>query len=147
MGRKIDETKKELAYLLYMSSTPIKEIMERTGIKSNATINKWITSEGWKEKRAAKTVSRTELINKTLSKINDLLDSDNKDFSADQLSKMASLIEKLDKQESPVVIMDVFTEFGKWLQNKSTIDKTVTLDFMKQLNRFQDIFITNKLNA
>jgi transposase-like protein len=147
MGRKIAEHKKELAYLLYMSQTPIKEILERTGIKSNATLNKWIQDEGWKEKRAARTVSRTELINKTLGKINELLDSDNKDFSADQLSKMASLIEKLDKQASPVVIMDVFTEFGRWLQNKSTIDKTVTLDFMKQLNRFQDIYITNKLNS
>jgi hypothetical protein len=147
MGRKIAEHKKELAYLLYMSGTPIKEILNRTSIKSNATINNWIQDEGWREKRAAKTVSRTELVNKTLMKINELLDLKAEDFPADQLSKLASLIEKLDKQDSPILIMDVFMEFSKWLQNRSTTDKTVTLDFMKQLNYLQDIYITNKLNA
>ena len=141
------EHKKELAYLLYMSGTPIKEILNRTSIKSNATINNWIQDEGWREKRAAKTVSRTELVNKTLMKINELLDLKAEDFPADQLSKLASLIEKLDKQDSPILIMDVFMEFSKWLQNRSTTDKTVTLDFMKQLNYLQDIYITNKLNA
>jgi len=147
MGRKIAEHKKELAYLLSMSGTPIKEILNRTSIKSNATINNWIQDEGWREKRAAKTVSRTELVNKTLMKINELLDLKAEDFPADQLSKLASLIEKLDKQDSPILIMDVFMEFSKWLQNRSTTDKTVTLDFMKQLNYLQDIYITNKLNA
>jgi len=147
MGRKTAEHKKELAYLLYMSNTPIKEILDRTSIKSNATINKWIQEEGWKEKRAARTISRQELVNKTLMKINELLELEAKDFPADQLSKLASLIEKLDKQDSPILIMDVFMEFSKWLQNRSTTDKTVTLEFMKQLNHLQDIYITNKLNV
>lgn len=147
MGRKTATHKKELAYLLYMSGTPIKEILDRTAIKSNATINNWIQDEGWNEKRAARTVSRTELVSKTLSKINELLDIDAKDFPADQLSKLASLIEKLDKQDSPILIMDVFMEFSKWLQNRSTTDKAVTLEFMKQLNQLQDVYITNKLNS
>ena len=147
MGRKTAENKKDLARILYMSGTPIKEILDRTAIKSNATINKWIQEEGWKEKRAARTVSRSELVNKTLMKINDLLELEAKDFPADQLSKLASLIEKLDKQDSPILIMDVFITFSKWLQNRSTTDKAVTLEFMKQLNHLQDIYITNKLNS
>lgn len=147
MGRKTAAHKKELAQILYMSGTPIKEILDRTSIKSNTTINNWIQEEGWREKRAAHTVSRTELVNKTLKKINELLDLKADNFPADQLSKMASLIEKLDKQDSPILIMDVLMAFSKWLQNRSTTDKTLTLEFMKTLNRLQDLYITNKLNS
>lgn len=145
MGTKISSEKKEHAYLLYMLNTPIGDILKRTGIKSNSTINRWIKEGDWKEKRAAKTISRTELINKTLKKINELLDNP-EEFSADQLSKLASLVEKLDKQDSPVVIIDVLMAFGKWLQRQATIDKRITLDFMKLLNSLQDEYISHKLS-
>ncbi|MFK5855385.1 MAG: terminase [Bacteroidota bacterium] len=142
-----NENKKELAYLLYMQSVTLKEICERVGIGSNKTLGNWIKDGGWKEKRAAKTISRTELINKTLGKINEMLDKDSDDFSADKLSKMAALIEKLDKQDSPVIIMGVLMEFGKWLHNQSTINKEVSLEFIKMLNKYQDLYITQKLNG
>lgn len=145
MGRKTATEKKEHAYLLYMLNTPINEIIQRTGVRSNSTINKWIKEGDWKEKRAAKSISRTELINKTLNKINDLLDNP-EEFSADQLSKLASLIEKLDKQDSPVIIIDVLMAFGKWLQKQAGIDKRITLNFIKLLNCLQDEYISHKLS-
>jgi len=141
-----NENKKELAYLLYMQGVTQKEICERVKIGSNKTLNNWIKAGGWKEKRAAKNISRTELINKTLSKINELLDQESESFNADKLSKMAALIEKLDKQDSPIVIMDVLMSFGKFLNQLSNHNKEVDLDFIKKVNHYQDLYITRRLN-
>lgn len=142
----INESKKELAYILYMQGITQKEICERVKIGSAITLIKWIRKGNWKEKRAAKTITRTELINKTLKKINDLLESD-KDVNADQLSKLAAMIERLDKKDSPVIIMDVFMQFGRWLQNQTYSDKEVDLFFIKKMNKYQDLYVTQKLNA
>lgn len=145
---KKNENKKELAFLLYMQGVTIGEIMERCGIGSNRTVNEWIKKGEWKEKRAAKTISRTELVNMTLKAIHDTLENSKaEDFPADKLSKLGALLEKLDKQESPVIIMDVFMGFGKFLHNKSQTDKEVDLDFLKKLNKYQDLYITDKLNG
>lgn len=152
MKRDERESKKELAYLRYMQGMTLKEICERTKIGSSRTINNWIRDGGWKEKRAAKTITRTELINKTLQRINDLLEvtaeeNGNKEIQADKLSKLATLIEKLDKKNSPILSMDVFMDFAKWLQSLSCTEKEITLDFMKLVNKYQDLYITQKLNT
>ena len=44
-----------------------------------------------------------------------------------------TLIEKLDAKGSPVLIMDVFMDFGKFIQNLSYTDKEVTLEFLQKL--------------
>ncbi len=142
-----NESKKELAYLLYMQGITQKEIQERVKIGSNRTLTNWIQQGGWKEKRAAKNISRTELINKTLVKINELLDSEVGGMKGDELSKLAAFIKNLDQQDSPVVAMDIFEGFGKFLQHRSHSDKEVDLEFMKKVNKYQDLYITYKLNA
>ena len=145
MATKIDsERKKEMAYLYFMSGMTHKEIMSRTGVKSNKTITSWVQDGGWKEKRAAKTISRPELVSKALLKINEKLDSD--DWSADELSKLAALIEKLDKQDSPITAMGVFIGFGKFLSNISADDREVDVEFIKKVNKYQDAFISHKMN-
>jgi hypothetical protein len=140
------EAKKELAYMLYMQHIPQKDIQERCGIGSNKTLTKWIKDGEWEGKRAAKTITRTELINKTLGQINTMLDDPEK-FNADQLSKLAALIERLDKQNSPIIIMDVLMSFGKWLQVQTATDPGLNLDFIKMLNKYQDLYVTQKLNG
>lgn len=140
-----NESKKELAYLLYMQGIKLEEIRDRCGIGSSRTLNNWIKEGGWKEKRAAKTITRTELITKTLAKINDLLESET--FEADKLSKLAALIEKLDRQNSPIVVMDVLMDFGRFLSDRSNLDRDIDLPFLKKVNRYQDMFISQKLNA
>ncbi len=139
------EKMKELAYIYYMSGMTYKEIMSRVGIGSNKTLTKWVDEEGWKAKRAAKTISRPELVNKALMKINEKLESN--DWSADELSKLAALIEKLDKQDSPVAAMSVFMQFGKYLSTQSTTNKDVDISFIKKVNKYQDAFISNKMNG
>ena len=140
-----NENKKELAYLLYMQEITQKEICERVGIGSSKTLTSWIAKGNWKEKRAAKTITRTELINKTLERIAEMLDGDN--YNADQLSKLVAMVERLDKKSSAVAYMEVFTEFGKWLQQLSYTHKDVDLEFLKMVNRYQDIFISQKMNG
>jgi transposase len=139
-----NENKKELAYLLYMQEVTQKEICKRVGIGSSKTLTSWIAKGSWKEKRAAKTITRTELVNKTLERIAEMLEGDA--INADQLSKLAAMVERLDKKGSVVAYMEVFTDFGKWLQQLTYTNKDVTLEFLKMVNRYHDIFISQKLN-
>jgi transcriptional regulator with XRE-family HTH domain len=146
-----NESKKEFAFLLYMQGVTQKDILQRVGIGSTRTLSNWIKDGGWKEKRAAHTITRTTLINKTLVRINELLemkDEQGRDvpIDADKLSKLAAIVEKLDKQSSPVTYIDVFTEFGKFLQIQAAHDASIDIDFMKKVNRYQDLMITRKLN-
>lgn len=149
MGRTTDPQKKELAYLLYMNSELQKDICERVGCAAK-TLQNWIDKEGWKEKRAAKSVTKTELINKTLKAIGDVLDqaAETKDANgtADKLSKLAGVIEKLGKKSNVVDSMDVFMLFNRWLQTRVQFDKALSLDLVKSINHYQDTYINERLS-
>jgi transposase len=133
----------ELAFLLFMAGEQQKDISRRVGV-SEKTICDWIRKGGWKERRAAKTISRGELINKTLEIISDKLAVGN--VNADELIKLAKSIEMLDKKSSAVMVIDILIEFGKWIKSQSAFDPEITLDFIKKITRYQDNFITDKLN-
>ena len=59
------ENKRNLARTLYLSGKEQTEIAEMIGV-SRVTISKWCTADGWKATRAAKTITRPELIKKLL---------------------------------------------------------------------------------
>ena len=59
------EKKKETARALFMTGMEQAEIADKVGV-SRVTISKWCTAEGWKETRAAKNITRPELVNKLL---------------------------------------------------------------------------------
>lgn len=150
--KKTGEDRKLHAKVLYMAGEPLNVIAERVGV-SRPTLNRWISEGGWKETRAARNITRPELVNKTLQAIDSLLDSINasKDpqmliSSSDQLSKLASMVEKLDKKANIVDAIDVFIAFDKWLQDKSTDDDELTGDFIRKVNRYQDLFVTSSTN-
>ncbi len=143
MGRKTDENKKSLAFILFMNGMLQKDICQRVNITPK-TLQRWIEQEAWKEKLAAKTITRTELVNKVLSKIYDML-STSGNVDADALSKLASTIERLDKKDTPVIIMEVFMRFGNWLQQISAKDKDCDLEFIKKVTRYQDKYVTEKM--
>ncbi|NJM14021.1 MAG: putative DNA-binding transcriptional regulator [Bacteroidales bacterium] len=148
MARKTKQELKaaeELARLLYDAYVPNGEIADRVGVSAQ-TISAWVDKNSWKEKRAAKTVTRGELVNKTLERIHEFLQADN-GINADALAKLASLIEKLDKKNSPVASMDVFIAFGQWLNMQSTTEKELTLDFVKTLNKYQDAYISSLMHG
>ncbi len=151
MTKAQQEKRRELARALYLTGKDQKEISEQLGI-SRVTISKWVTTYGWKETRAAKQITRPELVNKLLLTIDTLISqvskSDDTNLIAglgDKLAKMASVIEKLDKKANVVDAIEVFMAFSKWIEYRSTVDPEVTPELIKAINKYQDMYITEQM--
>ena len=113
------EKKKSLARSLFLSGIEQTEIAEKVDV-SRVTISKWCTSEGWKEARAAKNVTRPELVNKLLLTIDTLItqvnSSDDPTLIAglgDKLAKLSAVIEKLDKKANVMATYEVLMAYSK----------------------------------
>ena len=138
------DKERELARLYYFQGDSQKTIAERIGV-SPQSVNKWAKAGEWEQLRAAKTLSRKELVAKMLTKINDRLDSD--DWTADEIIKAASAIEKLDKKTNVVTMMEVFAAFGNWLASRMQIDPDLTPETVQVITKYQDIFISEQMSA
>ena len=145
------ENKKSLAKTLYLSGMEQQEIALKTGI-SKVTISKWCNTEGWKKSRAARNITRPELVNKLLLTIDNLIEQVNssKDPTlmaslGDKLAKLSSVIEKLDKKANVVDAIEVFMAFNKWLEFRSQTDPKLTPELRKAINKYQDLFIVEKM--
>ena len=145
------EKKKSLARSLFLSGMEQTEIAEKVDV-SRVTISKWCTSEGGKEARAAKNVTRPELVNKLLLTIDTLItqvnSSDDPTLIAglgDKLAKLSAVIEKLDKKANVVDAIEVFMAFSKWIEYRSAIDPDVTPELVKAINKYQDLYITEQM--
>ena len=142
------EKKKSLARSLYLAGMEQNEIAEKVEV-SRVTISKWCNADGWKEARAAKNVTRPELVNKLLLTIDKLITEVNESEDptliagiGDKLAKLSSVIEKLDKKANVVDAIEVFMAFSKWLEYRATIDPSVTPELIKTINKFQDMYLT-----
>ena len=145
------ENKKQLARTLYLSGMEQQEIAGRTGI-SKVTISKWCATEGWKEARAAKSITRTELVNKLLLTIDTLIEQVNSSEDpslmaslGDKLAKLSSVIEKLDKKANVVTVIEVFMSFNEWLDHRAQTDPKLTPELRKAINKYQDMFVVEKM--
>lgn len=145
------EKKKELARTLYLSGMGQNEIAEKIDVSRN-TISKWCNAEGWKEARAAKSITRPELVNKLLLTIDTLITQVNESEDptliaglGDKLAKLSAVIEKLDKKANVVDAIEVFMAFSKWIEYRSTIDPEVTPELLKAINKYQDLYITEQM--
>ena len=141
------EKKKDLARSLFLSGMEQAEIAEKVDV-SRVTVSKWCVAGGWKEIRAAKNITRPELVNKLLlaidspiTQVNESKDPTLMGSLGDKLSKLSAVIEKLDKKTNVIDAIDVFTAFSKWLEFRAKTDPEVTVELIKQINRFQDMFI------
>lgn len=147
------ENKKDLARTLYMSGMEQTQIADKVGV-SRVTVSKWCNADGWKEARAAKNITRPELISKLLRTVNDLLDKVNAsgdmnliDGLGDKLSKLTSAIDKLDKSSANVVnAIEVFMAFSKWLEYRAKTDPDVTPELIKAINKYQDKFLIESMS-
>ena len=151
MTKQETEKKKSLARSLYMAGMEQTEIADKVDV-SRVTISKWANQEGWKEARAAKNVTRPELLNKLLLTIYTLITQVNQSDDpaliaglGDKLAKLSSVIEKLDKKANVVDAIEVFMAFSKWIEYRSTIDPELTPELIKAINRYQDIYITEQM--
>lgn len=146
-----DEAKYEHAWLLFSQQIPQQEIARKVGI-AERTLSRWVNENDWINRRAAINVTRDELVNKTLGLINTLLEKattqegGNGANLADQLSKLAGAIRNLDKQANVVDIVQVFMTFNKWLICQQPINSELTDEIIRTINRYQDMFISEKLS-
>lgn len=141
------EKKKSLARSLFLSGMEQTEIAEKVDV-SRVTISKWCTADGWKEARAAKNVTRPELVNKLLLTIDTLITQVNESNDpalvaglGDKLAKLSAVIEKLDKKANVVDVIEVFMAFSKWIEYRSTIDP----ELVRAINKYQDLYITEQM--
>ena len=153
MTKQESENKKSLARQLYLSGLEMNEIADKIGI-SRVTVSRWCAADGWKEARAAKSITRPELVNKLLGTINTLIDqvNESKDPTliaglGDKLAKRSSVIEKLDKKANVVDAIEVFMAFSKWLEYRSITDPEVTPELIKVINRYQDKYIIEQMSG
>lgn len=145
------EKKKSLARSLYLAGMEQGEIAGKVDV-SRVTVSKWCADGGWKEARAAKAVTRPELVNKLLLTIDTLITQVNESGDAgqmaglgDKLAKLSAVIEKLDKKANVVDTIEVFMAFSKWLEFRSQTDPEVTPQLMKVINKYQDLYITEQM--
>lgn len=145
------EKKKSLARSLFLSGMEQTEIAEKVDV-SRVTISKWCTADGWKEARAAKNVTRPELVNKLLLTIDTLITQVNESNDpalvaglGDKLAKLSAVIEKLDKKANVVDVIEVFMAFSKWIEYRSAIDPEVTPELVRAINKYQDLYITEQM--
>ena len=154
MGTKKDnENKRELAKMLYVGGSEVAEIATRVGV-SRQSVSAWISKGGWKELRAARSITRPELVNKLLVTINNLIEDVNTGDDpasvgglADKLVKLSSVIERLDKKANIVQTVDVFMAFSDWVEYQAKSDPEVTVAFMKVLNRLHNEFLLERANV
>ena len=145
------EKKKSLARSLYLAGMEQNEIAEKVEV-SRITISRWVNNEGWKEARAAKNISRPELVNKILLTIDGLIERVNKSDDptlvgslADKLSKLSSTIEKLDKKANVIDAIEVFMAFNRWIQDQASYDPEITPELIKAINKYQNKFLMERM--
>lgn len=147
------EKKKSLARSLYLAGMEQTEIADKVGV-SRVTVSKWSTADGWKEARAAKQISRPELVNKLLLTIDTLIEQVHKSGDptmiaglGDKLAKLSSVIEKLDKKANVVDAIEVFMAFSRWMEYRSQTDPEITPELLKAINKYQDKYLIESMGA
>ena len=145
------EKKKSIGRSLYLSGMEQTEIADQLGV-SRVTVSKWCTTEGWKEARAAKNISRPELVNKLLLTIDGLIENVNKSDDptvigslADKLSILSATIEKLDKKANVIDAIEVFMAFNRWIQDQASFDPDITPELVKAINKYQNKFLMERM--
>lgn len=147
------QQKKTVARMLFIQGTPGKDIAEKLSVSQN-TVTRWQKEGGWSQLRSASTVSRQELVNKILLAISSALDKANdsdgggvSSVLVDQLCKLSATIEKLDKKNNVVTVIEVFTAFVKWLQVRMETDPELSPELLKAINKYQDLYVAERLSV
>lgn len=113
------DKQKTVAKHLYMKGIPVAQIVELTGV-SRQSVSRWINSDGWKEERAAREMSKEAITSRTLSKLGDAIDKANGDEKsigrmADSLLKSVKAIKEINLNTTIVNKVDTLIEFENWL--------------------------------
>lgn len=133
----------EYAYLLFMQNIAQEDICKRVGI-SAPTLKSWKDSGGWEEKRAARTISLDDLMQKALQRINEMLES-REAFSADAFAKAVKQLKELKASNTVDDDIYCFMSFQDFMIRQRQHHRELTDEFIKLVTRFQDLFIQYRL--
>ncbi len=135
--------KKDWAKLLYIKENLTQaEIAERVGI-SAVTMCKWVNNENWDLEKASLTITRQEQLVRLYQQINEINTAiagreEGKRYAtskeADTLTKLATAIEKLEKECSLSDVISVSVDFLNWLR-KHDLGKA------KEISTYFDMYI------
>lgn len=138
------EQKQSLAKILFLQGMPCKEIAEKVGVSANS-VSKWAATGSWQEERAARTITRPQLVLKMLQELDKKLADG--DWKPQDVAMVASAISKLDKQTNVVTVIEVFTKYQGWLAKRAEIDPDLDADFLKKTYHYQDKFINEQMSV
>lgn len=87
---------------------------------SRQSVSRWLNTEGWKEERAAREMSKESITSKTLSKLGDAIDKADGDERsigrmADSLLKSVKAIKEINLSTTIVNKVDTLIEFENWM--------------------------------
>jgi transcriptional regulator with XRE-family HTH domain len=151
-----DYGRRAVALQLSQAGWSQKDIAERLGCEE-ATISKWAKDEDWQTRKNAIRVTPQEIANKNLLAIGMLLDflerisvseSTVVTYSkvVDQITKLASVVEKINKEKSSVVTaIDAFDDFSAWLEGYAEKVRGVTDRDIDKINGLLDTYIQEKI--
>lgn len=145
MTRTKNPEKLEYAYLLFMQGVQQEVICERVCI-SAPTLRKWKEDGSWEEKRAARTISLDDLLAKSLQRISELLES-KETFNADTFAKAVKQLKDLKSGSTVDDDINTFMGFQEFLIQQRSHHKDITDEFIKQLTRFQDMYVQYRLGS
>lgn len=143
---KVERTrKKELAQFFHCNSQlSQKEIAVKVGI-SEVSMSKWVREGKWDTLKASVTITRQEQLSRVyqqITAINNKIIDEQKGIptgsDADVLSKLAAVVERLEKETSIADVVSVSMKFLDWLRKIDT-------DKAKELSGLFDSFIKDLL--
>ena len=138
-----DPEKYEYAYLLFMQGVQQVDICNRIRITA-PTLQSWKESGGWEQKRASRTISIDDLVQKSLKMISDMLDN-KEQFSADAFAKAVSQLKTLKTHNTVDDDINTFMDFQDFLIRERSTSKEISDDFIKLITRLQDSYIQYRL--
>lgn len=137
--------KRDWAKLLYISQNLSQiEIADKTGV-SKQTICKWAKLDKWDEQKASLTITREQQLQRIymqIAEINKVIAARDQKYptpsEADSINKLASAIEKMEREIKLSDIISVSTRFLTWL-------RIIDLSKAKELSTLFDAFIKDSL--
>lgn len=146
--------KKAQAYRLFMAGYSQKEIADQYGI-TEATVSKWVNTEGWRDRLNGEKTSSVELANSLMlsaKKITEAIIAEigKPDYNIDSVTKLSDNVVKIMASAERVAntvnratVIDVFTSFDRWLLERSKTDKSITPELLAIINRLHQEYITH----
>lgn len=140
-----NKEKREWAKLLFIAENlPQNVIADKIGV-SKVSVNKWAKADKWEEQKASFTVTREQQLQRLYMQIANLnkaiAEREQKyptSSEADSINKLASAIDKMERESSLADIISVSQRFLNWL-------RLLDLDKAKEFSGYLDAFIKDNL--